>query len=195
MTPDPADAMAVATALISGPLMANHHHGLWGYHGPRVDSERPLSVHSIGIGSVCAGLVVAELIEHGARRVVLLGRFCPFEPATGPLLVDRAWRGGELVLPAPGLRAALTATSIAAGAVATFDPLTTRNGNDSAAIAGTDLESAGVLAAASGAGAAAAAILLPRPAVEHEGEEERDRRERDELIGLARSVLSALDAA
>src|SRR5262245_49053114 len=62
----------MATQLIDGPRMLNHHRGLWGYSGPAADGA-PLTIQSTGLGGPSAAAVVAELIELGARRLVRVG--------------------------------------------------------------------------------------------------------------------------
>src|SRR5215207_10207129 len=69
---DPGRALRLATALIDGPRMLNHHRGLWGYTGPAADGE-PLTIQSTGLGGPSAAAVVAELVELGARRLVRIG--------------------------------------------------------------------------------------------------------------------------
>ena len=39
---DPGRALALAQLLIEGPLMFNHHRGLWGYTGPAIADGQPL---------------------------------------------------------------------------------------------------------------------------------------------------------
>ena len=52
--------------------MFNHARGLWGYTGTAADGL-PLSVQSTGMGGPSAAIVVEELIELGARRLVRIG--------------------------------------------------------------------------------------------------------------------------
>ena len=65
--------MALAQRLIDKPLMANHHHGLWGYSGPHRDG-RELTVQATGIGGPSAAAVLRELAGHGVRRAIRIGR-------------------------------------------------------------------------------------------------------------------------
>jgi uridine phosphorylase len=69
---DPGRALRLATALIDGPRMLNHHRGLWGYSGVATDGG-PLTIQSTGLGGPSAAAVVAELIALGARRLVRVG--------------------------------------------------------------------------------------------------------------------------
>ncbi len=69
---DPHRALAVAQLLLDQPRMFNHARGLWGYTGTAADGL-PLSVQSTGMGGPSAAIVVEELIELGARRLVRIG--------------------------------------------------------------------------------------------------------------------------
>jgi uridine phosphorylase len=52
--------------------MLNHNRGLWGYSGAAADGE-PLTIQSTGMGGPSAAIVLEELIELGARRIVRVG--------------------------------------------------------------------------------------------------------------------------
>ncbi len=52
--------------------MFNHNRGLWGYTGTAADGE-PLTIQSTGMGGPSAAIVIAELAELGARRIVRVG--------------------------------------------------------------------------------------------------------------------------
>ncbi len=69
---DPGRALALAQALLSEPLMFNHHRGLWGYTGAAADGE-PLTIQASGMGGPSAAIVLSELIELGAERVIRVG--------------------------------------------------------------------------------------------------------------------------
>ena len=69
---DPHRALAVAQSLLDEPRMFNHARGLWGYTGHR-RRRRPLTVQSTGMGGPSAAIVVEELIDLGARRLVRIG--------------------------------------------------------------------------------------------------------------------------
>src|SRR5215213_6739294 len=69
---DPGRALRLATQLIEGPRMLNHHRGLWGYSGPAADGA-PLTIQSTGLGGPSAAAVLAELVVLGARRLVRVG--------------------------------------------------------------------------------------------------------------------------
>jgi uridine phosphorylase len=69
---DPGQAMALAQAVLEKPLMANHHHGLWGYSGVS-SSGRAITVQSTGIGGPSAAAVAGELALHGVKRAIRVG--------------------------------------------------------------------------------------------------------------------------
>ena len=52
--------------------MFNHHRGLWGYTGAAADGE-PLTIQATGMGGPSAAIVLQELIDLGARRVIRVG--------------------------------------------------------------------------------------------------------------------------
>jgi DeoD family purine-nucleoside phosphorylase len=69
---DPGRALRLAQALLDEPKMLNHNRGLWGYTGVAADGEL-LSIQSTGMGGPSAAIVVHELIELGARRLLRVG--------------------------------------------------------------------------------------------------------------------------
>jgi uridine phosphorylase len=79
---DPGRAMRLAQELILEPKMFNHHRGLWGYSGTALDGE-PLSVQSTGMGGPSTAIVVHELIELGARRLLRTGTCGSLVPGLG----------------------------------------------------------------------------------------------------------------
>jgi uridine phosphorylase len=52
--------------------MFNHNRGLWGYSGTAHDGE-PLTIQSTGMGGPSAAIVISELIDLGARRLIRVG--------------------------------------------------------------------------------------------------------------------------
>jgi uridine phosphorylase len=72
VTGDPARAMELAQLLLTEPKMHNLHRGLWGYTG-RTPEGRALSIQSTGMGAPSAAIVLHELAELGARRVIRTG--------------------------------------------------------------------------------------------------------------------------
>jgi uridine phosphorylase len=69
---DPGRALRLAQALLESPLMFNHHRGLWGYTGTASDGQL-LTIQSTGMGGPSAAIVIAELAELGARRLLRVG--------------------------------------------------------------------------------------------------------------------------
>ncbi|HET9719201.1 MAG TPA: hypothetical protein VFP55_03900 [Solirubrobacteraceae bacterium] len=69
---DPGRALRLAQELLESPRMFNHNRGLWGYTGKAPDGQ-PLSVQSTGMGGPSTAIVVSELIELGARRLLRVG--------------------------------------------------------------------------------------------------------------------------
>jgi DeoD family purine-nucleoside phosphorylase len=69
---DPGRALALAQSLLSEPRMFNHNRGLWGYTGEASDGGQ-LTIQATGMGGPSAAIVLAELIELGARRAIRVG--------------------------------------------------------------------------------------------------------------------------
>jgi DeoD family purine-nucleoside phosphorylase len=69
---DPGRALLLAQTLLEAPRMFNHNRGLWGYTGLAADGQ-PLTVQSTGMGGPSAAVVVTELAELGARRMMRVG--------------------------------------------------------------------------------------------------------------------------
>jgi DeoD family purine-nucleoside phosphorylase len=69
---DPGRALALAQSLLSEPRMFNHNRGLWGYTGEASDG-RELTIQATGMGGPSAAIVLAELIDLGARRALRVG--------------------------------------------------------------------------------------------------------------------------
>jgi len=87
---DPGRALALAQSLLSEPRMFNHNRGLWGYTGEARDG-RPLTIQATGMGGPSAAIVLAELIELGARRAIRVGTCGALSPALalGDLVIAR----------------------------------------------------------------------------------------------------------
>jgi len=85
---DPGRALRLAQALLQEPKMFNHNRGLWGYTGPAADGEL-LTIQSTGIGGPSTAIVVSELIDLGAQRLLRVGTCGGLDPslALGELLV------------------------------------------------------------------------------------------------------------
>lgn len=88
---DPGRALALAQLLLETPRMFNHHRGLWGYTGTASDGA-PLTIQSTGMGGPSAAIVVSELADLGAERIVRVG-------TCGSLVADLR-RGGLVVVTA-----------------------------------------------------------------------------------------------
>lgn len=80
--------MLLAQTLLEKPAMFNHHRGLWGYTGTASDGQ-PLTVQSTGMGGPSAAIVVAELADLGARRLLRIGTCGALSPTLrlGELLI------------------------------------------------------------------------------------------------------------
>jgi DeoD family purine-nucleoside phosphorylase len=121
---DPGRALLLAEALLERARMFNHHRGLWGYTGRAPDGE-PLTIQSTGMGGPSAAIVVHELIELGARRLLRIGTCGALQKALGlgDLIIateaiaadgtSRALGGGERI---PATQELLAATGASAGA-------------------------------------------------------------------------------
>lgn len=117
---DPGRALRLAQALLTDPKMFNHNRGLWGYTGPAADG-RPLTIQSTGMGGPSTAIVVSELIDLGAKRLVRVGTCGGLvtELELGQLVVaaealpddgtSRALGADSHIPAAPGLLAALRA--------------------------------------------------------------------------------------
>src|SRR5215208_6294284 len=107
---DPGRALRLATQLIDGPRMLNHHRGLWGYSGSAADGA-PLTIQSTGLGGPSAAAVVAELVALGARRLIRVGTAAGIGGAAV----------GDLVVVREALAVDGTSRAIGAGARVTAD--------------------------------------------------------------------------
>src|SRR5260370_4562043 len=76
---DPGRALALAQTLLAGPRMFNHNRGLWGYTGIAADGGA-LTVQSTGMGGPSAAIVITELAEVGARRLLRCRTCAPLPP-------------------------------------------------------------------------------------------------------------------
>jgi uridine phosphorylase len=77
---DPGRALALAQALLAAPQMFNHNRGLWGYTGSAADGDA-LTIQSTGMGGPSAAIVITELAQLGARRLVRVGTCGVLDPA------------------------------------------------------------------------------------------------------------------
>jgi len=160
--------------------MFNHNRGLWGYTGAAVDGL-PLTIQSTGMGGPSAAIVIAELIQLGARRLVRIGTCAGFDPrrlSLGDLVVVSealSWDGTSVALdtprpliPDPSLRDALTtaaANGAHSGAVVSTDLFYDGPDGEEEEWAGAgalvvDMETATLFALAGRRGFAAASLLV-----------------------------------
>lgn len=130
---DPGRALLLAQSLLEKPTMFNHNRGLWGYTGVLRSSHEAglgggleVTIQSTGMGGPSAAIVIAELAELGARRLIRVGTCGALDPSLrlGELLIateaiasdgtSRALAGDEAFYPDPEL---VDALRVAAGAV------------------------------------------------------------------------------
>jgi DeoD family purine-nucleoside phosphorylase len=131
---DPGRALSLAQLLLAEPRMFNHNRGLWGYTGEAFVDGAPLTIQSTGMGGPSAAIVVSELVQLGATRLVRVGTCGALDPSLslGDLVIaiesiaddgtSRALGAGERVAGDPGLIASLT---VAAEGVASSGPIVT----------------------------------------------------------------------
>jgi len=176
---DPARALLLAQALLSDPVMFNHHRGLWGYTGTAGDGQ-PLTIQSTGMGGPSAAIVVSELHQLGARQLLRVGTCGALTSALtlGQLIAvtealaddgtSRALGAEGRVAPDPELTGALLApgqADLLAGVVASTDLFyDDRSGamqawRGAGAVA-VEMESATLFTLARRLGCAAASLLL-----------------------------------
>jgi purine-nucleoside phosphorylase len=125
---DPARALLLAESLLEDTKMFNHHRGLWGYTGRAADGEA-LTIQSTGMGGPSAAIVISELVELGARRLLRVGTCGALRGglelgdlviATEALAADGTSRSlgtAERVVAPPHLLGALTAATRGEAAV------------------------------------------------------------------------------
>jgi DeoD family purine-nucleoside phosphorylase len=208
---DPGRALRLAQLLLEKPKMLNHNRGLWGYSGIAADGGA-LTIQSTGMGGPSAAIVLEELIELGARRIVRVGTCGALAGglALGSLIVadgvlaadgtSRALGAAETLRPDPALRAALEAAAPDArsGLVVSSDlfydpdPGRARAWARAGALV-VEMEAATLLAVAERRGVAAAVVLAVSDLVtdgRRIGEPELERAEAE----LGRAGLAALPA-
>jgi DeoD family purine-nucleoside phosphorylase len=133
---DPGRALALAQSLLSEPRMFNHNRGLWGYTGEAADGAL-LTIQSTGMGGPSAAIVISELADLGAQRLIRVGTCGALHGSLGlgDLVVapesiaddgtSRALGAGDRVSADPGLAAALAAAAsdgdVAVGTVVSTD--------------------------------------------------------------------------
>ncbi len=124
---DPGRALHLAQSLLEEPKMFNHNRGLWGYTGTAYDGE-PLTIQSTGMGGPSAAIIVSELADLGARRLIRVGTCAALEGGLelGEILAvaealaadgcSRALGAGDRVAASPELLGALGAAGAGLGA-------------------------------------------------------------------------------
>lgn len=117
---DPGRALRLAQQLIDGPKMFNHNRGLWGYTGPAKADGAPLTIQTTGMGGPSAAIVVSELIDLGARRLLRVGTCGGLDPEIplGALLIVTEAISGD------GTSRALGAAERLPASPALLEPLT-----------------------------------------------------------------------
>jgi DeoD family purine-nucleoside phosphorylase len=78
---DPLRAQWIAETLLDGARPVNRERGLLGYTGSY--EGKPVSVQATGIGGPSAAIVVEELIELGAKRLLRVGTCGGLQPRLG----------------------------------------------------------------------------------------------------------------
>ena len=175
---DPGRALLLAQSLLEAPKMFNHNRGLWGYTGV-ADDGAPLTIQSTGMGGPSAAIVISELAQLGARRLVRVGTCGALDDSLvlGELLIatEALARDGTSValgadgrVPAsPELLAALTAAGSGArsGPVASTDLFYEHRGDPerewlAAGALAVEMESATLFALAARRGLHAASALI-----------------------------------
>ena len=182
---DPGRALMLAESLLDGAKMFNHNRGLWGYTGLAPDGE-PLTIQSTGMGGPSAAIVIHELIDLGARRLLRVGTCGALRPglALGDLVIvteaivadgtSRALGAGERVPASPELLDTVIATAsppfpdhehaVHSGPIVTADLFyddrgLERSWSEAGALA-VEMEAATLFALAGPRGAQAAALLV-----------------------------------
>jgi purine-nucleoside phosphorylase len=177
---DPGRALLLAQSLLEEPKMFNHNRGLWGYTGVAHDGA-PLTIQSTGMGGPSAAIVISELAELGARRLVRVGTCGALDGslALGELLIATealAGDGTSVALGADGrvpataeLLAALTAAgadrAARTGVVASTDLFYDTRGHPeqewlAAGALAVEMETATLFALAARRGLEAASVLI-----------------------------------
>jgi len=206
---DPGRALRLAQLLLEKPKMLNHNRGLWGYSGTAADGAA-LTIQSTGMGGPSAAIVLEELIDLGARRIVRVGTCGALADGLelGDLLIadgvlaedgtSRALGAGGTLRPDATLHGALraAASGAASGLVVSsdlfYDPDPGRApGWARAGALAVEMEAATLLAVAARRGVAAAAVLAVSDIVATRtriGQEALERAEAE----LGRAGLAAL---
>jgi uridine phosphorylase len=212
---DPGRALALAQLLIDGPLMFNHHRGLWGYTGPATADGQPLTIQSTGMGGPSAAIVLQELIALGARRAIRVGTCGGLDGGLelGDLVVahealaadgtSRALGAGERIAADRELTAALagatagqpTATIVSTDLFYEHDRVRELEWRAAGAIA-VEMEAATLFAVGARAGVPVACMLTVSNVLGEDPTEQQEQIDDDALLAAAeamgRAAVSAL---
>ncbi len=176
---DPGRALLLAQVLLETPKMFNHNRGLWGYTGTAADGEL-MTIQSTGMGGPSAAIVISELADLGARRLLRVGTCGALNSdlALGQILIatdaiasdgtSRALGVGDRVPASAELVAALTGAAdgtAAVGAVASTDLFYDDRGDPerewlAAGALAVEMETATLFALASNRGFQAGCLLI-----------------------------------
>jgi DeoD family purine-nucleoside phosphorylase len=209
---DPGRALALAQLLLEGPLMFNHHRGLWGYTGAALADGEPLTIQSTGMGGPSAAIVLEELIALGARRAIRVGTCGALDGdlALGDLVVahealaadgtSRTLGAGERIAADRELTAALAgsadrnagATVVSTDLFYEHDRAREREWRAAGAVA-VEMEAAALFAVGARAGVPVACVLAVSDLLGEDIEDERERID-DETLLLAAQEMGRLAA-
>lgn len=162
---DPGRALMLAQELLEQPKMSNHARGLWGYSGVTPEG-RELTIQSTGMGGPSASVVLGDLAELGVRRAIRIGTCASLgDLSLGGLLVvtEAVTPNGAGAAPDVALTSALTEAldDPACGLVVSLDSLYRPEAAiPSMTAEGADMQTAGLLRAATQADVAAAVVLI-----------------------------------
>jgi DeoD family purine-nucleoside phosphorylase len=175
---DPGRALLLAQSLLDEPKMFNHNRGLWGYSGAAADGEL-LTIQSTGMGGPSAAIVISELADLGAKRLLRVGTCGGLDSSLflGDLLIashalaadgtSRALGASDQVGASPELLASLTAAAdgdARTGLVASSDLFYDSTGAErewlAAGALAVEMETATLFALAPRRGLQAAALLI-----------------------------------
>ncbi|HYH53742.1 MAG TPA: hypothetical protein VD761_06395 [Solirubrobacterales bacterium] len=162
---DPGRALMLAQELLVAPKMSNHARGLWGYSGETAAGEE-LTIQATGMGGPSAAVVLADLAELGVQRAVRIGTCASLGSlGLGDLLLVSAARSpnGGGATPDPELTAALARSLPGAhpGVAVSLDSLQRPEREQPSVLAeGADMQTAGLLAAATAHGVKVGAVLI-----------------------------------
>jgi len=162
---DPGRALMLAQELLQQPKMSNHARGLWGYSGLTPAGDE-LTIQATGMGGPSAAVVLADLAELGVKRAIRVGTCAALgDLGLGELLIvsEAHTPDGGRSLPDPALTTELAEALADAsrGVVVSLDSLHRPEAERPSMVAeGADMQTAGLLEAASNHGVAAAAVLI-----------------------------------